>query len=82
MGTMFACYIKDNIHYKIYGSYEELKEFDNLEHCPNYDDAFTMYVKEFNRFCKKSPASIGGEMNCKYNLTSYLVYDKILLKRG
>ena len=36
----------------------------------------------FNRFCKKSPASIGGEMNCKYNLTSYLVYDKILLKRG
>lgn len=39
-------------------------------------------VSYFNGFCKKSPASIGGEMNCKYNLTSYLVYDKILLKRG
>lgn len=50
MGIMFACYIKDDIHYKIYGSYEELKEFDNLEHCPDYDDAFTMYAKEFKDF--------------------------------
>lgn len=66
---LFACYIKDDIH----GSYEELKEFDNLEHCPNYDDAFTMYAKEFKDFLiGKEYGVSNGDYNFRININKVL----------
>lgn len=48
-----------------YGHYVCLlyKEFDNLEHCPNYDDAFTMYAN-----IGKEYGVTNGDYNFRINI--------------